>query len=680
MRFDYKYLQDSDFLAEVDNLQIREQYVKLTLLNWDENPIQEIQGLITGGNGNIDGKSAMRRTCNLSAYIPHENYSNITNINNLFSINKKIYIEIGFKNTLNKYKEYPIIWFPQGLYMIGSASMNHSASGVNLSLQLKDKMCLLNGDCGGKLPASTQFDEYETIDENGNWSVERPTIVQIIREAVHHWGGEQLGKIIISDLDTRVKMAMRWIGSTPLYFIRDGENRILTTDYSKAQKAEDCQLYEYGQDVGFIFTDFTYPNELVEGAGSSVVTVLDKIKGVLPNYEYFYDIYGNFVWQEIKNYFNTTQATVDLQAMKNEDYIVDQSKGKRAYDFTNSKLINSYANTPQFNKIKNDFVVWGIRKTALGNTVPIRYHLAIDSKPTTGNIYEVFMYEDPMDGLVKAKAPIKFQTINNFPEKGAAGVFYYAEDIKQIFYWDTESYISLSNTELRKVQTTDWRTELYLQGAIAEPLGVESNYYYAELNAEWPKLYDICSNSYVNDKGETIYTGTFKPEVLKYPSNIDYWLDFIDSNAAISELSISNIGRRTHVVNSNDINCVFEPQIPDYVIIKEGVDAAEKRAECEARDQKFIQVDEAVYDMLAVGGIPNGAFTEIKNLLYEYTNYNETIQIQFLPIYHLEPNIRIGVYDKDSNISGDYMINSISLPLAISGTMSISATRAMTKM
>ena len=83
--------------------------------------------------------------------------------------------------------------------------------------------------------------------------------------------------------------------------------------------------------------------------------------------------------------------------------------------------------------------------------------------------------------------------------------------------------------------------------------------------------------------------------------------------------------------------------------------------------------------MLAIGGIPNGAFTEIKNLLYEYTSYNETIQLQILPIYHLEPNIRIGAYDRDSDISGDYMINSISLPLAISGTMSISATRAMTK-
>ena len=169
--------------------------------------------------------------------------------------------------------------------------------------------------------------------------------------------------------------------------------------------------------------------------------------------------------------------------------------------------------------------------------------------------------------------------------------------------------------------------------------------------------------------------------MLKRPSDIDYWLDFIDTTTAAGALSISNIGRRTHVVNSNDINCVFEPEIPDYVLIKKGQDDTdEKRQECEDRNQAYIQVDEAIYDMLAVGGIPNGAFTEIKNLLHEYTSYNETIQIQTMPIYHLNPNIRIGVYDKDSNIAGDYMINTISIPLATNGTMSISATRAMTKM
>ena len=679
MKFNYKYLQDSTFLSEVDNLEIKTQFIKITVLDWLEKPIQEVQGIVTSGSANLDGKSGMRRSANLTVQIPNEELSNVTNVNNLFSINKKVYLEIGFKNTTNKYTEYPILWFPQGLFIIINPSLSHSTSGVSLSLQLKDKMCLLNGECGGMLPASTQFDEYETIDENGDFVIMKPTIVQIIREAVNHWGGEQLGKIIISDLDTKVKMAMRWIGNTPLYFITEKGSLHFTTNYAEAA-GKAYKMYEYGDDVGFIFTDFTYPNELIENAGSSVVTVLDKIKGVLPNYEYFYDIYGNFIWQEIKNYLNTTQATVDLEKITNQDYIVDQSKGKLAYDFKNSKLITSYSNSPQFNKIKNDFVVWGIRKTAMGNTVPIRYHLAIDSKPKTGNVYEVFMYEDPTDGLTKAKAPVKFAAAANFPEQGAAGVFYYAEDLKQIFVWETDAYTMLSNAELRKVKTTDWRTELYLQGAVAEPLGVESNYYYTELNAEWPKLYDICQSSY-EENGETIYTGGFKPEILKNPSDIDYWLDFIDTTTAIGALSISNIGRRSHIVNSNDINCVFEPEIPDYVLIKKGQkDTEEKRDECEARNQAFIQVDEAIYDMLAVGGIPNGAFTEIKNLLHEYTSYSEAVQIQTIPIYHIEPNIRIGIYDKDSNIDGDYMINSISVPFAISGTMSISATRAMTKM
>ena len=679
MKFNYKYLQDSTFLSKVDNLQIKTQYVKITILDWLENPIQEVQGIVTGGNGNLDGKSAMRRSATLTVQIPNEELSNVTNVNNLFSINKKVYLEIGYKNTTGQYMDYPIIWFPLGLYIIIAPALSHSTSGVSLSLQLKDKMCLLNGDCGGMLPASTQFDEYETIDENGDFVIMRPTMVQIIREAVHHWGGEQLGKIIISDLDTKVKMAMRWVGNTPLYFINENGTLSMTTNYADAA-GKAYKMYEYGDDVGFIFTDFTYPSELIEGAGSSVVTVLDKIKNVLPNYEYFYDIHGNFVWQEIKNYLNTTQATVDLEKIKNEDYIVDQSKGKLAYDFTNSPLISSYSNSPQFSKIKNDFVVWGIRKTVMGNTVPIRYHLAIDNKPKIGNIYEVFMYEDPTDGLTKAKAPIKFAAAANFPEQGAAGVFYYAGDLKQIFVWETDAYRLLSNTELRKVKTTDWRTELYLQGAVAEPLGVESNYYYTELNAEWPKLYDICQSSY-EENGETIYTGGFKPEVLKNPSDIDYWLDFIDTTTAIGALSVSNIGRRSHIVNNNDINCVFEPEIPDYVLIKKGQeDTDDKRRECEARNQAFIQIDEAIYDTLAVGGIPNGAFTEIKNLLHEYTSYSETIQIQTMPIYHLEPNIRIGVYDKDSDIDGDYMINTLSLPLASNGTMSISATRAMTKM
>lgn len=294
MNINYEYMQDSDFLFKIDCLQTRTQYVKIIILDWQERPIQEIQGLTTGGSINLDGKSAMRRTCNLSMFVLNENLSKVTNINNLFSLNKKAYLEIGIKNTTNQYIQYPIIWMPLGTFIIINSNLSHSTSGVTMSLQLKDKMCLLNGECGGMIPASTQFDEYDTIDENGQYVVERPVLPQIIVEAVNHFGGEQLSKIILSDLDSRIKQVMKWVGSTPLYFLDEPGSYKLTTNYNEVA-GKGHRTYEYGQDVGFIYTDFTYPGELIENAGSSVVAVLDKIKNMLGNYEYFYDVYGNFI-------------------------------------------------------------------------------------------------------------------------------------------------------------------------------------------------------------------------------------------------------------------------------------------------------------------------------------------------------------------------------------------------
>jgi len=48
---------------------------------------------------------------------------------------------------------------------------------------------------------------------------------------------------------------------------------------------------------------------LVGNAGDTVTTILDQIRDTLGNYEYFYDINGNFRFQEIKNYLNTSKST-----------------------------------------------------------------------------------------------------------------------------------------------------------------------------------------------------------------------------------------------------------------------------------------------------------------------------------------------------------------------------------
>lgn len=702
----HPYLYDKIFLKQMDLLKIKEQLVKITVLDWAENPIKDIQGKITGGSINLDGKSSIRRTCNLTMFVEDYEDINVTSINSLISINKKMQLSIGIINTTNKYTDYPIIWYPLGIFVMINPSISRGIKGTTISIQLKDKMCLLNGECGGTLPAQTQFDEYETIDEKGNLVVEKVLISQMIRELVNHFGGEQLSKIIISDLDNRVKQTMKWTGSQPVFLITTGletePSYSLTMDEALAKQYAYKQ-FNYGEDIGFIYTSFTFPKELIGNAGDTVVTILDQIKGVLGNFEYFYDLDGNFRFQEIKNYLNTSKAKVEIDKIKSEDYFIDNSNGKSVYTFDDGLLVSSYSNSPQFQMIKNDYIVWGMKKTTTGNTLPIRYHLAIDSKPRIGNTYQVFEYMDDYDGLKKCKCAIPYSSYEVLiANPGAALTYYQAPDFEdesllRLYIWEDEEYkriptadeldmiesmtekeqeeyrkehlftkSEISYADFTEITTTDWRTELYLQGTIAEPLGRDSNYYYAELNAEWPKLYDI--------KNKTYYS-----EIEKTPSNIDYYLDFIDVGAKISELSVSNIGRRTIVVNDDDINCIFESDIPDFVMIEtgKGAETEEKREECRIRNQRYIQVDSAIYSQLALGGTSNSAYNKVRELLYQNTSYNESITLQAIPIYYLEPNTRITVNDAESGISGDYMISTISLPLDISGTMSISATRAL---
>jgi len=72
---------------------------------------------------------------------------------------------------------------------------------------------------------------------------------------------------------------------------------------------------------------------LIGNAGETVVSILDKIKNVLGNYEYFYDVNGNFIFQEIKNYLNTSYSTFLINEINENNYLVDYSSGKSVYTF-----------------------------------------------------------------------------------------------------------------------------------------------------------------------------------------------------------------------------------------------------------------------------------------------------------------------------------------------------------
>lgn len=676
MVHNFPYLKDSAFLKQFDEIKIKQQFVKIIVLSFnEEKPIAEIQGKTTGGSLSLSGDSAMRRTGNISL-IADDYENNLTDTKYLLSINKKVQILIGFTNTTNQYQNFPILWFPQGVYVIISPTITHDSNGINISLALHDKMALLNGECGGTLPASVIFSQVEDVDEEGNIVIKQPTIYQIIQELVNHFGGEQLGKIIISDIENRARKVMKWTGSAPLYLYSEIQSNgtiynSFSTNYKQLESRQQdghgtIRQFTYGEDIGYILTDFVYPGQLVGNAGDTVVTILDQIKNVLGNYEYFYDIDGNFRFQQIKNYLNSSYSTFLINEINMNNYLVDYAEGKSVYTFENSNIIQSYSSSPQFQQIRNDLLVWGQRKGMNGRDIPIRYHLAIDKKPEVGNTYNVFFFTDPDDGIEKAKKPLEFDTKNDFPQQGAIGQYYLDKSNGNIYQWaiDVKDYEQTPYI-MTEVTTTDYRTELYMQGVINQPFGLSSNYYYAELKNEWPKIYDIKNQKFFDF-------------VLSQPNDIDFFLDLIDTTSNIAEFSTQNIGRRTSVTVEDSINCVFAPNNPDIVIIEAGSSEADSlQRECEARQQEYAQVRSEVYSMLMNGGSLRSAYDEIKKELYQYTNYNEQISLNVIPIYYLEPNIRITVRDNQTGIFGDYIIKTISLPLDINSTMSLSCIKAL---
>jgi len=51
-----------------------------------------------------------------------------------------------------------------------------------------------------------------------------------------------------------------------------------------------------------------------------------------------------------------------------------------------------------------------------------------------------------------------------------------------------------------------------------------------------------------------------------------------------------------------------------------------------------------------------------------------------VPIYYLDVNTRIFVFDEKSGINGEYIIEKLSIPLTYNGTMSITAHKAVERL
>lgn len=416
------YLLDDIFLEQLDNQKQRELWVKILALTLDEDPVEEITGRITGGSISIDGNSKLRRSCSLNLI------SQQLDINEyIWCLNTKIKVSIGIKNEVDTKQYDDIIWFPQGTFVLNSFNISINNTSSTISLQGKDKMCLLNGDIGGNLTAlSYAFDMVEEENGHNSYYKKKLPLKYIIREAVHTYANEPYHNIIINDLDDYGFELLTYRGEEPMYVIysiekqdvisftinsqdqkyifNGGEksiaqlendptfkfkvlNDFITQDHTSASVVTTSEGYsyqlikiEYGMTCGYRVTDLIYPSDLVLNVGEGLTSMLDKIVTMLGNFEYFYNLDGQFIFQKKPTFVHTSWNTIVNNG--EDQWVADASyNSSHVYSLYDSKLVSSFSNSPALNNIKNDFSIWGTRKGITGVEMPIHMRYAIDKKP-----------------------------------------------------------------------------------------------------------------------------------------------------------------------------------------------------------------------------------------------------------------------------------------------------------
>ena len=558
------------FLNELFKESTRELFARITVLTQDENAIETIEGKVSGGSINVDGKSAIRRTCSLNLVakdiVINEFYWGIKN---------KFKLEIGLLNEVDSNYE-DIIWFPQGIFLITNFDVSQTLKDCKITIKGKDKMCLLNGEFAGHLPHETDFGKIDIYDNVTDTVITEDVLIKtIIQEAVRNFGGELPQNIIINDIENAGLELLEYRGKTPMYMFRqvnndtysnitfnrdqkcyinredgklketnindnsiiydslidlngkisptpviltlikqevseqefyngvyyklfkqyyvDPNNNYLTEQnkylisneiiYEQAQIYDPTEQYykadgqyyiakfEYGDTPGYKLTNLTYAGELIAKAGETITSILDKIKKMLGDFEYFYNLDGKFVFQRQQKYnFSNWHMSEKDEIIYNDSTL---NMEKPIFNLLDNKLLTSFKNSPKLTDMKNDYSVWGNRKMDSGIDRTIHARYAIDKKPI---FYKNF------DGICYVADKNLYNTILNQN--------FYNNDLLSFVDW-REIIYQMSIDYYNHNHEDDFLYILAKNNQNYYPNGITGyERYYVDLNGFWRDLYN----------------------------------------------------------------------------------------------------------------------------------------------------------------------------------------------
>ena len=720
------------FLDELFLSRDREIFIKIEPLTWDEYKIKEIQGLIISGSLSVDGNSIIRRAINLEMILDTNTYF-LPDIADEITVSKKIKISIGLSNNTYygkfpeqlsqefKYLGDPIIYFNLGTFVPTQVSLSHTLDNSSISIQAQDKMVLLNGDIAGELGYDTSF-----VDTLTNQAIAyRDTII----DSVSYFGGIDRSKILVLDIPYYADTLTEVITSNiTLYTVPINENTgsrrafdiNSATAYASGSPSVTTEILTTGSVIALqvpLSPQLLGEDAVISVAATNKVTdILEQIKSAIPGqYEYFFDVEGNFIFQEKRNLTGNISQVGVLQDQNNQKYSSNFDGIPYIYDFTEKEIISSYNNSPNWRGIKNDFFVYGKDN--------ILYHVAIDSIPDVpSEFYDFTTITTTATGAIGSYsitvASAAGIVIGSYVRTASSTDLHYATRVAYIdgttITLDFPLRAGLSSTTIffdkwnpNSLIDYDQPWQQYIIDLTEynqqENPGAIENHYYPELIRFF--RYDTLENSGIYKKINSIvgywrnYTtatgaGAFDPAYPRgNPNTWKYFFDIIDDSTTVGKFSINAIGRRVKSYQSDGITILY-PASSDYtkkiVVFEDKItnetisqfqdrneQAIELEYELDADGQEFISVLRSQVPNLDNSNYvyKNDAFSYIKNLLYTHTNFNETVTINSIPLYFLEANNRINLSDENTQILGDHYLQSFSIPLSHDGLMSMTAVK-----
>ena len=815
-------LQDKEFLKELDQYRNKVIYAKVTSLTWEEDPIEFIEGQVASGSISIDGSSACRRTCSLSMSVNPRSMSDLKYYDKVdngydprkwrsaeyaptnqsfsrldWSLDTKFALAIGLKNEINP--DYDdIIWFPQGVYVITQFSQTLNAQGYTVSISGKDKICLLDGTVGGNVFATHDFGKLYVWDRERNVEkIEDIPIYQIVREMIHTYAKEPYHNIIINDLDdVSVELIQLKAKNTTIYIyeiyenedytgsyttqmllVKDDNKTSLANRFDAAWESSDVEgvfltvggeYYKlllkgtYGDTIGYRATDLIYAGDLIANVGETIVSVLDKIKKMLGEFEYFYDLDGHFVFQRKKIYHNinfTNEVVIDQEHF----HMPPSSVSQYSYEFTGTNLISSFQNSPKITNLKNDYSIWGER-TSGDTKAKIHLRWAIDEKPS---IFEAPGYYEERDGEIIEYAATTYVAGESFTTKeGNEIILDWRDLLYEMAYLDSKKDYSIQHLRELIDATSDLDQIQAYEKQIFDLDNLRMNRwspYFADILEFWPDIRNIhmqapsIENYKTNvtktstiaipmtgnftDRWQTIQNDTNLTEseraeklvelygefaniiglkadinlligynftkywsdyedwlerkenqffcssinagidamgqleyIINQPENLLFWIDFFNNEELLLPYRVGKIGRRPKAVNDTMVKAIFYKEIPNVMFVNPD-DESEDLANDTQLNYVRMNIPEYLDGYLTISTRGKSAKEALDDLLYENTFFQDQITIQAVPIYYLEPNTRIRVYDALSGIDGDYFVTKISYQMNADGLMSITATK-----